>query len=161
MARSDRRRSLRLLDPALQLKLPLQLLAVTPAFGVGLATVGWSGFARPYALMVADLPPHVGQSLELMLRDFGEVLLFTGLLYGLIVVGLSAIYLRRLLGPTIAFRRHLEALKAGDYAARVGMRAGAPFQELGHDLNELASLLQAREEKPETPGAQEVVEHPG
>lgn len=149
MAGTDRRRSLRLLDPAIQLKLPLQLLLVTLVFEVALVAVLWSGFLLPYEMVVEQLPAHLGQSFRLMMRDFGAVLSGAGILYGLVVVGLTVIYLRRLVGPTIAFRRHLEALKAGDYGTRVGLRKGDPFQDLGRDLNELASLLEGRDEKPE------------
>ena len=104
--------------------------------------MAWSGFLRAYSLAVAELPPHLGVSLRRMARDLASVLAVASLAYGLVVVALSVAYLKRILGPIIAFRRHVEALKNGDYAARVSLREGDVFQDLARDLNELAGLLE-------------------
>ena len=68
----------------------------------------------------------------------------------LLVVGvLSATYIHRMIGPIVAFRRHIEALKNGDYRSRVRLRKGDAFQDMLNDLNELAALLEREDEKRE------------
>jgi len=68
------------------------------------------------------------------------------LAYALVVLGVCVAYLRRVVGPIVAFRRQIEALRRGDYAARNTLRRGDPFEDLGKDLNDLAQALEGRRE---------------
>jgi len=47
-------------------------------------------------------------------------------------------------GPTVAFRRHLRALAAGDYSARTYLRPHDAFQEVADELNALSRALETR-----------------
>ena len=42
------------------------------------------------------------------------------------------------IGP---FRRHIQAMKNGDYSSRVHLRKGDAFVEMADDLDELAGVL--------------------
>ena len=80
-----------------------------------------------------------------------DAVVVTGVLaiaYLLTVLAVAIVFLHRLVGPTVALRRQGEALKNGDYSARVSLRRNDAFSELADDLNELAALLE-QGDKPE------------
>ena len=132
-----------LLKPFLQLKLPLAVVAVTlGAVGI-VAYQTQSAFLElfGYALREVD-QPEVYEGLLTQIRSSALTLGTAALVgYVLTVVVICVVYAHKLIGPTVAFRRHVEALKNGDYASRVHIRDGDAFEELAEDLNELASIL--------------------
>ena len=44
-------------------------------------------------------------------------------------------------GPTVAFRRHIQALRQGDFDSRVRLRRGDAFNEVADELNALSEDL--------------------
>lgn len=72
-----------------------------------------------------------------------------GLLLGqvFISVAVSVVMTHRLVGPTVAFRRHIRNLIAGKSGQRVKLRQGDAFTEVADDLNELAEVLDNRKPK--------------
>ena len=140
----ERRRTVRLLQPALQLKLPLYLLLSGGAFVGVMVAVGQSGLVRPMGFVLAEVSPSLMGAVELVLRDFAILAGAATLSYVLAVLALSVIYVKRLVGPTVAFRRHVESLKNGNYQARVRLRDNDAFTDLADDLNELAGLLEEK-----------------
>ena len=120
--RNARRRSVNLsIERSLQLELPVAFLLLGCALAVGLAAI-----ARSYG-------PQAG---ELLIRVIG-----IGLIYSLALSFLTLVWCHRFVGPVIAFRRMLAALMAGDASARVQLRRGSAFAELGEDLNALAERI--------------------
>jgi signal transduction histidine kinase len=79
-------------------------------------------------------------------------LVFT-FVYIFAVLLLSVGYAHRMIGPMVPIRRQTEALKNGDYSARVTLRKRDAFSELADDLNELAQVLE-EQEKTREPTAQ-------
>ena len=142
-----RRRTIRLLQPALQLKLPLYLVVASIIFMGTVAAVGYSGLMRPAGFALAEVPPSLAETIGLILRDFALLLAAATIGFVLYVVTLSMVYVKRLVGPTIALRRQVESLKNGDYQARVRLRQGDAFGELADDLNELAGLLESERKR--------------
>jgi len=138
-----RRRTVRLLLPAVQLKLPMYLLGISALFLGTMAWVAHSGLVRPVGMIYAQLPPALADTMTLVLRDFGILAGAATVAYVLLVVGLSVVYVKWLVGPAVAFRRHLASLKGGDYRSRVKLRDNDPFRDLALDLNQLAELLEA------------------
>ncbi len=62
-------------------------------------------------------------------------------------IGISVLYTHRLVGPTVAFRRHLDAIEAGDYSYRTVLRKGDAFQEDATRLNEVSEFMEQRHPK--------------
>ena len=54
-------------------------------------------------------------------------------------------YSRKLVGPQIAFRRHIAAIESGDYSSRIVLRKGDAFDDVAHALNQLAETLEKRD----------------
>ena len=53
-------------------------------------------------------------------------------------------------GPTIAFKRHINALKSGDYSARILLRRHDAFNDVAHELNDLAEILETIDKSSKT-----------
>lgn len=132
-----------LLRPVLQLKLPLYALTLTIGFVLISSYLVYFGFENLYGLVVgqADLGEYVAQTVKHETRDLAQVVLWVLLVYGLMMLSVCVVYTHKLIGPTIAFRNHVKALKRGNYDARVTLRKGDAFQELGSELNDLAAAL--------------------
>ena len=150
--RAHRARTKILLEPALQLKLPLILLAVTLVYSA--FQIWHSNYA--FSALFADVVTEAGEPVFLMnviakqSQTFFELAAAVAIAHLLVVGVLSASYAHRMIGPVVAFRRHIEALKNGDYGSRVRLRKGDAFRDMSDDLNELAELLQ-RENKQREP----------
>jgi len=141
-----KRATLRLVEPQLQLRLPLYLLGITIVFVLAGVVHGWLAYHGLLSVPLPDAPEGyllvIGQQTGAFL-GLSLLLLAT---YALVVLGVCVAYLRRVVGPVVAFRRQIQALRRGDYAARNSLRQGAPFGDLGHDLNDLARALEVRRE---------------
>lgn len=66
-------------------------------------------------------------------------------------VGVTVLYTHRLVGPVMAFRRHVRDLIEGRYDARLHLRPHDEFGELARDLNELSETLGRRDAPPSAP----------
>lgn len=144
----ERRRSLRLHKPGFQLKPAVAVLAVTAVFLVLLGLSAAGGFLRPLEALFVDQPPSLAALLSKAAEDFAIVTTVTSLGYVLCIVAICVVYSQRVFGPAVAIRRQIEALKNGDYAARVHLRDGDAFRDIETDLNELAEILEANAKSP-------------
>ena len=75
-------------------------------------------------------------------EDFAVTTALVALLYASVVFGSCVRYTQRYVGPLVPIRRHLGALKNGDYSARVRLRRNDSLQEIAQQLNELAESLE-------------------
>ena len=143
--RQRRRGANFLLNPSLQLRLPLYLLLITAVFGVLQIGHGYLAYERLYYAIIqqAGKASYLLQLLRGQTADFLFVSTLILTAYTMAILGASVAYAHRMVGPTVAFRRHLEALKNGDYSARAQLRKGDAFTEIADDLNALAERLQA------------------
>jgi hypothetical protein len=143
-----------LLNPALQLKLPLVVLVVTlvyVAFQVGHSYYAFNDLFSD-VFTEAGKPAFLEDLIQQQTATFIEVAAEVTIAYLLLVAGLSITYVHRMVGPMVAFRRHIEALKNGDFRSRVRLRKGDAFLYLVKDLNELAEILEIEERrKPSNP----------
>jgi hypothetical protein len=139
-----RRAALRLIEPELQLRLPLYLFGVTMAFAVLATLHSWYAYERLLNGVAAE--PGYRELLAEQTATFLGMSFLLLVVYGVVLAGVCIAYLRTVLGPIVAFRRQIEALRRGDYTARNTLRAGSPFADLGGDLNELAQALEVRRE---------------
>jgi HAMP domain-containing protein len=144
-----------LLQPALQLKLPAILLIVTLGFAALQVAHTQLAYGKLFEIVLeeAGRPPFLEDLLREQTGDYIEMTLALTVLYISVVVLLSVGYAHRMIGPMVPIRRHTEALKNGDYSARVTLRKRDAFSELAKDLNELAQVLE-EQEKTREPSAQ-------
>lgn len=103
-----------------------------------LAAIGRNYNVEPQMMdeMFTDLASHLGAHLAVVTILMGAIFLF----------GVTVSH--RVFGPAVAFVRHIETLRGGDYGARVKLRATDEFHEIKDALNELASDLQAKHGSP-------------
>jgi signal transduction histidine kinase len=62
----------------------------------------------------------------------------------LLCLGFWIISSRRIFGPVIPMRRHVQKLCEGDFTSRIHLRRGDEFKHLSEDLNHLAEVLQQK-----------------
>lgn len=139
----DSRRAIRVLEPAVQLRLPIYLMLATLLFVTVFAWNGWAAFRRLVELTLAESPEiFIGTVWE----QAGAFLIVSAAIlsgYLSVVAGVCLAYTHRLIGPRVALERQIEALKNGDYAARVKLRKyDVVFRDLARDLNELAQVME-------------------
>ena len=144
----DSRRTVRILEPAFELRLPFYLVLATTIFVVAFAWNGWAAFRRLAELTLADSPDAfigtIWEQTHAFLIVSGAML--TG--YLALVSGVCLAFTHRLIGPRIALSRQIEAMKNGDYGSRVKLRRyDVVFRELARDLNDLASILEHSEKR--------------
>ncbi len=144
----DERRKARnfLLQPSLQLRLPIQLLLLTAFFAVLVGVVLYFGFENLYEFVT--MQGVIGEQLADAVKHQSHAItiVFISMLvaYVLLTIGLSVAYLHRLIGPTVAFKRHIDALKIGVYTSRLTLRKNDAFLEIAIALNELAEILETK-----------------
>lgn len=144
----SRRRAVNLrLQPMLQLRLPLVVLAITALFGVGFAFHMDAAYGVLVKVGIED--PGIRALIEEQSRDFMVVSMAIGGAYVVAVLIACLAHGHRLLGPVSAIRRQIEGMKNGDYVSRLELRTGDPFSEVADDLNELATLLRIQEKRAE------------
>ena len=135
-----------LLQPFVQLRTGLitVLIAVIGFIIVGLYVYGRMA---DFSQVVATLTESDAAISELMrdyLRSTGAVAL------GIVAVALtinllfSIYFTHKMVGPTVAFRRHLKQLQSGEYDKRCKLRKGDAFIEVQDELNALADELEKR-----------------
>lgn len=60
---------------------------------------------------------------------------------------ISIIATHQLVGPTVAFRRHIQELAKGNYKFKTVLRKNDAFREVGDDLNNLSDALSGKGEE--------------
>lgn len=144
LSEPERRRSIRLIKPGVQLKLAIYLMAVTFTFTLLIGFNGWSAYGRLFAGSVTTAPAPFERDIVEQTRPFvhASLALLGG--YVLTMLGVTIAYLHRVVGPIVALERHLRALQRGDYASRLTLRSGDHlYADLADQLNELASRLES------------------
>jgi hypothetical protein len=141
--RSKRRHATNLsIERSLQLELPIAILLVTAAVGVGLAAYARAAYGRLFeAFQHAAEAPALESLIRAQTSDFLSVAAVIGLAYAVLIAFMTLIWCHRLVGPVVAFRRMLASLIAGDLSARVQLRRSSAFHDLADDLNALADQM--------------------
>ena len=137
--------------PLLQVKLGLYSILLTVLFSgamVGILYVNLKKFAM-IVLQLTDVQDEVTELLDAYMRDTRWYLGLAIATFIAINVVIAVLYTHRLIGPTIAFRRHVRALSDGRYNARTFLRKGDAFVELAEELNHLSEVLD-RQSGPKT-----------
>jgi hypothetical protein len=144
LAEPERRRTIRMVRPGVQLKLAVYLLAVSFGFALLLGFNSWAAYGRLFHGTLATAPAPFAQDIVEQTTPFLKT---TAALLGgyvIAVLGVTIAYLHRVVGPMVAIERHLRALQRGDYASRVSLRSGDHvYGTLADLLNDLAERLES------------------
>jgi len=132
-----------LLQPLVQVKLGMYSICLAFLFSIVIMTLLYMNFYRFYdmVLELTDLREEVSMLLQGYIMDATGWLLTTVIVYLIMNIAISVYYTHRLVGPTYAFRRHIDLLRNGEFDSRVQLRKGDAFEEVANDLNDLASQL--------------------
>jgi len=138
----DARRVIRFPEPMTQLRLPAYLLIATLACGALFAWQSHAAYERMYELVISEVPETYALMIREQTHDFAVVSATILAGYVLVVTGLAIGYSHRLIGPVVALRRHIQALKDGNYRSRTKLRqSDTAYLEMANDLDELAKIL--------------------
>lgn len=145
-AKPAQRRRPRLLAPVLQLKLGIYTLFMAFSFAgglIGMLHTRWSRFRSSLRefTTISDTQYDALMTSGQIQDTITSMVLIT-VLFIVINLVVVAIFTHRLLGPAKAFRRHVDALIAGDYSVRTHLRKHDAFQEVAEDLNRLAEAFE-------------------
>jgi hypothetical protein len=133
-----------LLQPLLQVKLGLYAILISILFTLTVGAilyVNFSGLANAIFLLT-DAEAEVREILLEYWRGTRLAILGSFFIYFTATVVVSVLYTHKLVGPTVAFRRHIRLLREGGYHARTFLRKGDAFREVAEELNQLSEVLE-------------------
>ncbi len=135
-----------LLQPLLQLQLAIYTVGLTVVFSAILIAVTYFSFKQTYELIldVTNLPQDVADLVNEYVVNSAGWLAGAILLYLVINILITIFLTHRMIGPTIAFRRHIRALMDGNFSSRIHLRKGDAFVEVAEDLNSLAEQMEKK-----------------
>ena len=142
----DQRRSIRVVEPVAQIRVPVILVTLTAIFVSAFAWNSHAAYERLIDLTLAQTQAAFRGTVSDQTGDF--MIVSFALLGGYLaaVAGICLSYTHHLIGPRVAMIRQIAALKRGDYSARVFVReSDLVFREMARDLNELAHILQVND----------------
>ncbi len=141
-----RRLSNLLLEPLLQTKIGLYCIGLSILFAVVIALILYNNLGTLFDVFfdLTDGSIKLHAVVLSYLENIQAWLFLSAIAYIVLTIGVSIIYTHRLVGPTIAFRRHLDAIKTGDFKHRTLLRKGDAFLEVADRLNEVSELLETK-----------------
>jgi hypothetical protein len=140
---SDSRRAIRVIEPAVQLTLPLTLIGLSAVFVTAFVWNSQAAYQQLVALTLAQTQDVFRSTVAEQTGDFMIVSVAILGAYLFAVAGICLAYTHRLIGPRVALVRHIEALKKGRYDARITLRRrDLVFRDVARDLNDLAQILE-------------------
>lgn len=135
-----------LLQPLLQIKLGLYIIIFTTIFFIIFVGVIAYNFQELFNIIL-DSVTHTESVLHPInqkLHGISGWLVFLMAIYWLAVLIIVIIYTHKLIGPMIAFRKHIYELIKGNYQSRINLRKKDAFWEVAEDLNLLAQTLEEK-----------------
>lgn len=105
---------------------------------------GYIYFEQLFAMMIENTTQgnYLQETISQQTENFIEASMVLLVVYIIFTVGITTIYTHRIIGPTIAIKRHVRALKEGLYSHRVSLRKHDELKDLAGELNELAEILE-------------------
>ncbi|MCO5166514.1 MAG: hypothetical protein M9894_09135 [Planctomycetes bacterium] len=146
-ARGEQRKARNyLLAPMVQVRLGLYSIVLGVLFAGGTLGVLHAALTRVYAelLLLIEDKGEAARIVEAQFRATAGWLLVLAVVFVVATVAVSVLYTHRLVGPAVAFRRHLRALREGRYEVRTALRKHDAMTDVADELNALAETLQGR-----------------
>ena len=143
MSRKDRRLRNLLLQPMLQMKIGIYCISLSLAFAIGVILVLYAYFQPLMAniLELTDVPDELKEIINNYWSSSQLWIYGIVVLYMVVIITVSIWYTHRLVGPIVAFSRHIDKLKEGDYSAHTFIRKHDAFTNIAIKLNELSEIL--------------------
>jgi signal transduction histidine kinase len=134
------------LQPLLQIKLGLYSVILSTLFAVLIVVILYTNLAKfsDIILELTGVKEEVQDLLDQYLSPAVYQIVAAAVCYVLINLVMTIVYTHKLIGPTIAFRRHVRMIAEGKYQYRTVLRKGDAFNELADDLNKLSSLMEQK-----------------
>lgn len=132
-----------LLQPLVQLRIGFMNICLSLIFVLLLGAYIYMKFVQ-FAEVVTTLTEandEIGTMLQSYIQSVGLTAAGLGAVFVVVSLVSSIYFTHRLVGPTVAFRRHIEALIAGDYKVKTTLRARDAFTEVADSLNQLSDRL--------------------
>lgn len=132
-----------LLSPGLQTWLAFYSIVISFIFAASVFVILYLNFYElvESILLLTDAQEEV----RILIQNYwttSQFLVYVCLfVYIALMVGVTIWYTHRMVGPTIAFRRHILSLCDGKYVARTNLRKGDAFLEVAEALNQLSEQL--------------------
>ena len=140
-----------LLSPQLQTTLGIYSIILSFIFAgsvIGIIYYNFSDLIRSI-LVLTDAPDEVRDIMRSYWMESQLYVYFACGMYVLLMVTLTVWYTHRLIGPSIAFKRHILSLAEGKYKSRTSLRKGDAFEEVAQALNLLSKTLEEQKTDPE------------
>jgi len=132
-----------LLEPQIQLRYGFYFSSAAVIFA---ALLGWILYLQmqdvlELVIQLTDVPQVTNELVETRLVGFFQkaAALFLG--FAILCFAAGAYFTHRLVGPMVAFRRHVRSLREGSYNAKTSLRAGDDFLGFADELNALSDTL--------------------
>lgn len=135
-----------LLQPGIQTKMGIYGIFLSLAFAISAVAILWLNFNELIntILELTDAREDMEDILKSYLMDT-QIWIFTAFfVYILATIGVSVWFTHRMVGPTVAFKRHLNELAKGNYRIRTNLRDGDAFVDVAGALNNLSDTLEKR-----------------
>lgn len=135
-----------LLQPMVQLRIGAINVMLSLTFVLLLGAYVYMKFVQ-FVEVVTTLTEASDEVGTMLSEYLGKVALTGGVLalvFVLISLATSIYLTHRLVGPTVAFRRHIDALIGGDYKVNTKLRSHDAFVEVADSLNRLSEALQKK-----------------
>jgi signal transduction histidine kinase len=139
-----------LLQPLLQIKLGIYAISLSAITALILVVLMYVSLSSTFDLIMelTDARTEVEAILSNMLWEAISIASGVMIGYVIIMVCITIWYTHRLVGPTVAFRRHINMLGRGQFYARTNLRKGDAFFEVADELNRLSDILQSQAKPP-------------
>lgn len=141
----DRRRKLKnfLLKPRAQLEIVINIVTLTIFFAMASGLIVYFQLDDIFKTLIvmSKISDETSRSFTHDWSTSLQWLLVFTLFYVFAIISICIIHSHRMIGPTVAFRRQLEALLKGEYKARIKLRDGDYYQNLAELFNRLAEQL--------------------
>jgi methyl-accepting chemotaxis protein len=134
------------LQPLLQVKLGLYSILLSLAFALAVAGILYFNLAKFSAiiLQLTGVEEEVQDLLNQYIAPAIIQVVVTAIVYVVVNIVVTILFTHKLIGPTIAFRRHIRMIAEGKLQYRTVLRKGDAFSEVAEDLNNLSALLEKR-----------------
>jgi nitrate/nitrite-specific signal transduction histidine kinase len=132
------------LQPLLQVKLGMYCIILSVLFAVGLGVIIYLNFAELVnsVVLMTDLEEDVRDLFLSYWKSTQIWVYLVFIVYLLATILVSVLYTHRLVGPTIAFKRHIRSLNEDRFNARTYLRKGDAFGDVADELNRLSEKLE-------------------
>jgi hypothetical protein len=135
-----------LLQPLLQVKIGLYCILLSVGLMLSVGAILYANLSKilNLILQLTDVPEEARDVLMKHVWGMSGWLLLAAAIYLVLTILVSVFFTHRLIGPTIAFRRHIRALSEGRFSARTFLRNGDAFEEVAEELNRLSEILERK-----------------